>query len=105
MAEQKSIKLFGSKVFLSEEVCMDAYLNITKEPVRKEDIYGQTLPELLDQLTLLSQILGAVDVLRQAVEGTSHAATSEDLQSLDNVQGAIKLLREVINEKFAPRVR
>lgn len=105
MDEQKAISLFGSKVVFQGDVSMDLYLNIASKPILKEDIYGQTLFELTTQLGVLSEILGATNVIRSACEGTDREAKPDDLAALGNVQAAADLLREVIVEKFSPRPR
>ena len=101
------INMYGAKVLLDEKQALDLspFLNLANTRVEKGSIYGQTLSQFVAQLSILSQILGSVDVLEMALEGSEHKPTEEDKRVHANLQHSIDLVAEVILEKFSPRPR
>lgn len=102
------LSAFGAKLYLQDikGVDLSPYKNLSKAPVDKAEIYGQTLDNLLAQYSIVSQLLGSVDLLRAALDGDDECkASTEDQQILSNLQSTIDVLHEVIVEKFAPKPR
>lgn len=102
------LSAFGAKLYFQDNqgVDLSPYKNLSKAPVDRAEIYGQTLDNLLAQYSIVSQVLGSVDLLRVALEEEDKSKVSaEDQQVLSNLQSTIDVLHEVIVEKFAPKPR
>lgn len=101
------IDIYGAKVLLDEKQALDLspFLNLADTRIQKGAIYGQTLTQLVAQLSILSQILGSVDLLEMALEGSDRKPSEEDKRIHGNLQHAIDTVAEVIVEKFSPKPR
>jgi hypothetical protein len=102
------LSAFGAKLYFynNQGVDLSPYKNLSKAPVDKAEIYGQTLEDLLTQYSIVNQLFGSVDLLRVALERDDNSkVSSEDQEVLSNIQRTIDILHEVIVEKFAPRPR
>lgn len=101
------LKAFGTQIyFFEDEVDLAHYTEISKRPVCRAAIYGQTLEQLVHQLSIMSQILGSIELLRIAVyEKNDKPVSAEDELALQNVNETVAILRDVIVEKFAPKPR
>jgi hypothetical protein len=101
------LKVFDAELyFFNDEVDLSPYLNVAKEPVCKDIIYGQSIEQLLNQLSTMSQLLGWIELLRATLyETPDKAVSTEDELVLKNVSKTVNILKDVIVEKFGPRVR
>jgi len=101
------LKAFGAQLYFFEEgTNLTPYLKLADAPVCREEIYGQTMEQLLSQLTIISQLLGSIEILRIAVfDKNDKPILPEDELVLQNVTETVHILTDVIVEKFAPRPR
>lgn len=71
-------------------------------PIEKNEIYGETLSNLIIQLEFLSRLAGALDFVKRTLEAKMPA---RDGKMLDNIELSVQILMDVLNEKFGPRPR
>ena len=97
------IDIYGAKVLLDEKQAIDLspFLNIANTRVNKGDVYDQSLYQLVAQVSILSQILGSVDVLKSALEGSDRQPSPEDEGVYANLQHAVDTTVAVLREKIA----
>ena len=71
-------------------------------PVKKEDIYGETLSHLQIQLEFLSRLAGALDFVKRTLDANM---PERDANMLEIIETSVQTVMDVVNEKFGPRPR
>jgi len=101
------LKPFGAQLyFFEEDTNLTPYLKLAEAPVCKDEIYGQTMEQLLAQLAVMNQLLGSIELLRTTVfDKNDKPISPKDKLTLQNVIETVGILKDVIVEKFGSRVR
>lgn len=101
-ASKSIIDVYGAKIVLDEKQALDLnpFLDIANRKVELQEIYGQPISQLVAQLSILSQILGSVDILASALENSEHKPTEEDNRVYGNLQHAVDTTAQALLERI-----
>jgi hypothetical protein len=75
------------------------FSSLREAEINKNDIYGETLKNLVAQLVFLCRMSGAMGVLHQTLGETM---SSQDIMLYRNVDRSSETIAETIIEKFKP---
>jgi hypothetical protein len=87
-----------------EHTCMfvNYFSSLREGPVDRDAIYGETLKHLLAQYEFISRMSGTLGFVADSLEGQMSA---EDLKLYNHIEQSVRIISDVILEKFSPKPR